>query len=762
MTTTHRLIAALLMAGAIVPALPGQTAGRAQDEEAVVLSPFTVSAGNTGRYQSNEAASGSRVRISILNSTQNVAVVTRELIDDVGTGRLLDATKYVAGVSESTIPNAQDRTNIRGFQADGVTLDGFSYFSFANLDPSIVDRIEIVKGPNAVLSPQGVPGGTSNVVSKRPQWKDRGSVSLQVGQYNSNRGEFDVNRVYSSGKLAVRVVGALQKTDDYPGKNNFHRSNIVMPMFTYRVSPNTEVTFQLEAYDWRQLNYLGVPIDPYVGTNDQAVTVRGAPSDLVPYGDETIRFQKAIHARTFVTTNFSPNFSMRVATNFITATASSAQTNLGSPANNPDNLQNTNNAGYYTADGSWHPGRANGTAYVATRTYTRSGSPPGEQTRRQYDLQNDFVYKADVGPAKSVTTFGYWLTQSFVYDKGYAAAVKTPFSIDAYFDERTVVGALNNLNKNIGRTKQLYLNENVSLFSDRLIVNAGAAQAYYQVHNNNYMLNLQRYNDPHTFVPTYGLVAKPIPQVSLFYGFSKQSTAIGPNGSVIAANDSTLQRASLTTSRQNEVGARFQLLGDKLYFSVSHFDIKQNNYAIPNPANLVVPPPVPAFPALFMDRNSKGWEYELRATPTANLSVIGNYTNFKNRTPLDQVFRGSAEKSGAIWASYAFKVGPAKGLTIGAGLDYLDRRPGDNPAGPGLLKAGDNSTILVTVPQPTFWLPARTLLNASVAYVFSSHWRAQVNVDNVLNEDYLAASISRYGVWPGMGINARLTVRYDF
>ena len=120
--------------------LPAQTPAATppatpSNSEVVVLSPFVVSSSDAGRYQATEATSGARVRISLFDSTQSISVVTRDLIEDISAGRAVDAAKYVAGVYESTIPNAQDRTTIRGFQNDGATIDGFSYFSFANVTP---------------------------------------------------------------------------------------------------------------------------------------------------------------------------------------------------------------------------------------------------------------------------------------------------------------------------------------------------------------------------------------------------------------------------------------------------------------------------------------------------------------------------------------------------------------------------------------------------------------------------------------------------
>jgi iron complex outermembrane recepter protein len=728
--------AALLRAQTPPSPSPAANDSDAASEDIVVLSPFTVSSETVGRYATAEATSGARVAVALMDSTQHVSVVTRELMDDVGAGRLLDAAKYIAGVSEATLPNAQDRTNIRGFQIDGVTLDGFSYFSFAQLDPVLVDRMEVVKGPNAILAPQGIPGGTANVVTRKPSFTDGGYVSAQIGRYSSNRLEFDVNRVLETDKLAVRVVGAVQKTDDYPGGNNDHRSNLIMPMATYRFGPATELTVQLEAYDWRALNYLGIPIDPFVGTNDSAELISGVSRKLVPFDRDTERYQKALHARAFFTTNFTDQFSMRVAGHWLTSAARSAQSNLS--GSNPQVIDPA--TGAYSASPT----------AVVTRTYNRSYGY-GDQWRANYDLQNDFAYRFETAGVKSHTVFGYWLSRAVTRDKGYNFT-KPPFVIDTYTAAPGTFTAISGNARNTSTTRQVYLSENLSFFDGRLILDGGVAHASYKIHIDDLLRGLEATSDPSATMPSYGIVVKPIPAVSLFYGFSKQSTAISP---------STTSTIPFTrqTSKQNEYGVRVQLLENKVYATVSHFDIKQDNFSVPNPANLTVPPPNPPHPPLFMDREADGWEFEVSAALTTNVSLIANYTDYKNRNPFGQVFRNNAEKSGALWASYAFREGRLKGLTLGAGVEYLDRRPGDAPSGtPTSASTPDN----VIMPQPTFWLPSRALVNASISYALQEHWKVQLNIDNLLDEDYLAASINRFMVYPGPPMNARLTFTYKF
>jgi iron complex outermembrane receptor protein len=218
----------------------------------------------------------------------------------------------------------------------------------------------------------------------------------------------------------------------------------------------------------------------------------------------------------------------------------------------------------------------------------------------------------------------------------------------------------------------------------------------------------------------------------------------------------------LQSAIQKEYGVRYQGMDNRLMVTVAYFDIKQDNFSVPNPANLVVPAPVPLLPALLSNRKAKGWEFEFRANLTSQLSLIGNYTTFSNRDGNNVQFRGTAEKSGAGLLSYRFaKTGKLAGLSIAVGEEYVGRRPGDSAPGPITVTPSTGSPYLV-IPQPTFWVGAHFLTNVGVTYKINRTWTTQLNVDNVFNKDYIAAAVNRANVIPGTPINARFKVVYNF
>ncbi|HET7537308.1 MAG TPA: TonB-dependent receptor, partial [Candidatus Didemnitutus sp.] len=312
------------------------------------------------------------------------------------------------------------------------------------------------------------------------------------------------------------------------------------------------------------------------------------------------------------------------------------------------------------------------------------------------------------------------------------------------------------INTRTYRDQQIFINESLGLFHEKLILVGGVSKNWFYSANRDQLLNKEGHVAPEATLPNYGAVFKITPGISAYYGFSKQATAVNPT--VTAASNNT-NAFTTQTSQQNEFGLRFKGLEDRFHASLAYFDIKQNNFAIPNPLNSAVPVPSPLLPSLFFNRIAKGYELEFNYAVSKNFSLVGNATTMTNRDADNMPFRGTAEKSGAIWLNYIFDKGTSlNGLSAGIGVDYLSRRAGDNAGGATSASTPDK----VIRQQPSFWLPERTLVNANVTYRFNNHWRAQVNLDNLLNEEYLQSSTGRQNVWVGTPFNAKLTVTFSF
>jgi len=719
-----------------------QQAPSQNDEEIVRLSPFAVNeSASMGRYQAVEATSGSRIRMDLMDSTQSISVVTNEFMQDVGTSRMLDAAKYVSGIGEGGDPNAMDTNTVRGFLNQGATIDGLSRFNWANQDPIVVERIEVVKGPNSILAPQGLPGGVINYISKRPVFKNQGYLSYQVGRYDANRAELDANYVVND-KLAVRVVGAFTDADDF-GKGAFHQNTTVSPMFTYRISQTTDFTLQFSAHNSSVLTNVGAPLSLYAVNRSNIHLLEGLPRDFEISGRNSVRSQSGQDVRFFLTSQITDKLSMRLVGNWVEVSA-----------HNPAILPSMANVEVVTNDpltGEWS---WDGVTFNNNPTWTLGGYDSWPK-RNNGSWQHDFAYQRSGASWKSQTVAGYainynsdeWSFNNFepipgVYD------FKNNYTPPAYTAKAEWDIAHASTRQ---RSNQVYIYEVLSLFEDRLVLSGSLSQNRYYSGSRNNLNGSYTHNRGEATLPSYGVVYKIIPNVSLYYGFSKQEIL-----GLASASDGIPPHT--VPSRQHEGGVRVRLFDGKLYATLAYFDILQENLYTGDFRNFLTPRPNPPYPAVLADRTAKGVEFEFTWAPTQSLSIVGNYTDFENRDQDDMPYHNVAERSAAIWGSYTFsETGPLRGLSVGVGVYYASERPGSTDGTwteppPGFTPVRK---------QPMFWIPSYTVVEASASYRFNKNWRAQLVVKNLLDRDYFIGSFNRLAT-VAPPVTPKLTLRYDF
>jgi iron complex outermembrane receptor protein len=218
---------------------------------------------------------------------------------------------------------------------------------------------------------------------------------------------------------------------------------------------------------------------------------------------------------------------------------------------------------------------------------------------------------------------------------------------------------------------------------------------------------------------------------------------------------------------QREFGVKTALLNEKFTASFAHFDIEQQNYAVPNSDyyTLIAQGRVAEANALpnplYLNLNSKGWEVEFTYAVNKNLFLLGNYTSFKIRQPITDVrVRAVPDHSGAIFADYRFTDGALRGFGVNIGVDYKSDVVGENATGYTTTRPLPTGAQFVAN-QPTFLVDGRTLVNLGFTYRAKT-WTARLQVNNALDEDYILAAGSRTSAVPADPRNLKLSVTYEF
>jgi iron complex outermembrane receptor protein len=261
---------------------------------------------------------------------------------------------------------------------------------------------------------------------------------------------------------------------------------------------------------------------------------------------------------------------------------------------------------------------------------------------------------------------------------------------------------------------------------------------------------------------SFGVVIKPIKEVSFFYGYN--TTGGTMPGTLSAGNNP--DSLKVASGNQKEFGVKTSLLDGRFTASISHFDIVQQNYAVPNSEyyNLVAQGRQAEANALqnplYLNLNSKGWEGEMTYSISKNLTVLANYTDFKVRQPITNVrVRGVPDKAGGVYLDYRFTDGFAKGFGVNFGADYKSDVAGDNAT--GYTTTAPITGVGFVANQPSFYVAGRTLANVGVSYR-RDHYTVRFTVTNVFDKDYILAAGSRTSVIEGEPIAFKSSFTYKF
>ncbi|MEO6003379.1 MAG: TonB-dependent receptor [Opitutus sp.] len=183
-----RLLAVLLLLGSAGGYAQTASSQSPAPDEVVELSPFAVTAAVTRGYIASESITGSRVATAIKDLPFTVNVITSEFMDDFD---FFDVSSDMAYTSSLSGLDTQGNYNLRGYGATFQLRNGF--YRLGLIDRVNVDRIEIIKGPNAAIYGQTSPAGMVNVITKQPTSKPYQRLTLTGGDYDMRRAELNVN-----------------------------------------------------------------------------------------------------------------------------------------------------------------------------------------------------------------------------------------------------------------------------------------------------------------------------------------------------------------------------------------------------------------------------------------------------------------------------------------------------------------------------------------------------------------------------------------
>ncbi len=788
----------------------GQTAtapSAAAKDETVVLPQFTIQENPDNPYLSKQALSGTRVSMAIQDIPQTVSIVTSDFIQDSMSNRMLDAAKYITPVVESTLPIGGDRYTIRGFQVshefiDGMVISGEDGYSMS-VAPFNIDRVEIIKGPNAILVPGGAPGGQFNPITKSPFMRDQQSATLEVAQYFGTSLSTDINRVLSQQKgVAVRFVAAVWDSKGYQ-KNSFRKGYEFAPSISWQLSPSSKLVVKAEFVQNREIPGFGVPIDPSIGSNQYAQIAQGLPRDWSFSGGEDYdhrhRRTDRITGELFTTINdhitsrlsLSADHVLREDQGGTTGAIFAPDPTTGAlvafnPTRNP-----------YT--GTYDPGVVwtvdnSGAVAVATSKIVPVPSPSTYVYHRvnnsdhlyynEAHLRNDYAGKFENDFIKSTTIGGLAANFSKTKWKSFVGVSQGPdvpntnlgsiTYIPLVYPEPTPAIGVQNKTAKLEEA-QVYVYETAGFLHDHLLLSGGASRYFgslTRTDNTGIAAIGDRTFSITTNATSYGVTVKPIKPISVY--FSHNSSGESMPGSLQAGNPGLLPPFKATNGTQDEYGVKTSLLNDTLTVSFAHFDIAQTNYAVPNSeyytlvaqGNQAAANLLPT--STFLDVRSKGWEAEGSYALSRNLTIIGNLSDYKYRQPTGVRIRAVPDRIAALYLDYRFTEGSLRGFGFNVGYDYHSDEVGESVT--GLTTSKPLAGVTTTYPgvaagfvpqQPSYKIEPRSLVNIGLTYRAKA-WTARLQINNAFDKEYIYAGGSRTSIVVGDPRNFKGSITYQF
>lgn len=182
--------------------------------------------------------------VPLLETPQNVQVLSERLLRDQGVTLIEDALRNVAGVMPDPYARGYDFYRIRGFDASGYTfVDGLPRGVSLSMEPAALDRIEVIKGPSSVQFGAGPPGGLVNMVTKHPRPETFLDVQISAASWSGYMPFLDAGTSFNpSHTLYGRLVALYRNEGSYIDFNPGVRRLYLAPSFTWEVNEGTTLT----------------------------------------------------------------------------------------------------------------------------------------------------------------------------------------------------------------------------------------------------------------------------------------------------------------------------------------------------------------------------------------------------------------------------------------------------------------------------------------------------------------------------------------
>jgi catecholate siderophore receptor len=663
--------------------------------------PEIIVTGRWEGYRADNSMTATKTDTPLIDVPQTITVVTREQLDDQAQHSMADVLRYIPGTTVGQGEGNRDQITMRGqnttadFFLDGVRDDVQYYRSLYN-----IERVEVLKGPFALIFGRGGSGGIINRVQKTPTADTLAMIATgSVNTFGAWDVAADINAPIAD-NAAFRLNATYESLDNHRDFFSGER---------YAINPYLAV----DLGQWK----LGLS---YEYVNDDRVTDRGVPSIATLAGEPNRPI-----------TGYRDTFFGVPGVNRTGLEAHVIKARLDGEL--AENLKWSTTVLYGDYDKFYTNVFANGaasgqTGAVALSSYT-------DPTRRQSLIaQTNLIWNLDLGSIGNKILLGLeYGDQDSANQRRNGTLSSSTLNLANIVYPTVTFGALARDTESNVQFVSAYAQDQIS-FGAHVDLVVGLRYDRFEIEGTDLIGTSRAFARTDEKVsPRIGLILKPQENISIYTSYSQ--SFLPRSGDQFLTMSTTQQNLAPEKFTNYEFGAKWDIQPN-LSVTLALFRLDRTNATTPDPNNV-------AATINIGETRTKGIELALAGRITPKWQISGGYTW------QDAKLRGNGfvrlaqvpEHQLALWNRYDFS------SRLGAGL--------------GVVRQSSQFAAIRTAATTTR-LPGFTRVDLALFYKPTDQLELQLNVENLLDESYFSDAHNNNNISTGAPLNARLTARVKF
>ncbi|WP_338456937.1 ferrichrome porin FhuA [Citrobacter portucalensis] len=694
--------------------------------------------GPAATIAARQSATATKTDTPIQKVPQSISVVTAEEMALHQPKSVKEALSYTPGVAVGTrgASNTYDYLIIRGFAADGQSQNNYlnglkmqgNFYNDAVIDPYMLERAEVMRGPVSVLYGKSNPGGLLNMVSKRPTTEPLKEVQFKMGTDSLFQTGFDFSDALDDdGVYSYRLTG-LARSANAQQQGAEEQRYAIAPSFTWRPNDKTNFTFLSYFQNEPETGYYGWL--PKEGTVSKLPNGSRLPTDFNEGADNNTYSRNEKMVGYSFDHEFNDTFTVRQNLRYAQNKVSQKSVYGYGMCSDP----------LYTKDPANSP-CASIPQSDWDHTLTRQYVDDNEKLQNfSVDTQLQSTFATGSLDHTLLTGVDYMRMRNDINSWfGWAGSV-APSDIynldrsDFDFGSHPGPGAAYRV---LNKQEQTGLYAQDQMQWDKVLVTLGGRYDWAKQDSLNRVSGVLDSRDDREFTWRGGVNYLFDNGVTPYFSYSESfepNSQVGESGNIFAPSK----------GKQYEAGVKYVPSDRPIVLTGAVYQLTKTN-------NLMADPNGSIWSVEGGEIRSRGVEIEAKAALSASVNVVGSYTytdaeyttdtNYKGNTPA-QVPKHMA----SLWGDYTLYDGALSGLTLGTGVRYTSSSYGD--------------------PANSFKVGSYTLVDALVRYDLARVGMAGSNValhvNNLFDREYVASCFNTYGCFWGAERQVVATATFRF